>query len=400
MNELSKRVCRRMAVMCMAAICAASGIAADQDAQPGLPPTFVDPSVRVVMEKRIEMPCSRTDRNRDQLSSIAWSPVTNQIAASDFPNHYLVDPEVGQVIGFQTELEGSPASKLAWSSESPLLVATSATDTHIYETNSEALEPPKLLRAIRNRVPRLLRADRHGMSLIATAKGEQIVLAGRTNKKLDPTNPEVAVFRLREDGRVMEWQFPADGTNYYLDANDAAASTDAVLLAGWVHHTAIATESRPQIDTVTLWLIDLQSGIKRCEIDPLNGQHGRGVSPNRYPPVLSADGRWLVLATGFSIHMYVYDTATCQQTHKVKVGASPAIGGYTFSRDGKWLVGTMPMYRGAFVEGRLSVWRTRDWKLVYDAPGPAHYAASFNKTGDRFSVGLLGGIAIYRIDEN
>jgi WD40-like Beta Propeller Repeat len=365
-----------------------------------LPPAIIDPSVQVALEKSIQMPSIEGRNTPARLTRIAWSEVTNQIAASAFVSaqQYVVDPDSGKTVIFETGISGVADTLLQWSRKQPMLVASKGVVTKVYDTRESPAKPPQLLREIKTAVPRPLVIA--GVSITQAGPDEWVVLGGGTNRDLDPSNPEVAAFSLTTGQRVLEWQFPTDGISYHPRENAAAMSAQSLILAGWVQLAVLATETRPEINAHTMWIVDLATGKKRCELDIFQGVKKYG-SPGMDAPILSPSGQWLVFSAGWSTrtYMYVYDTSNCRQVAKQLVGASPAYGDYAFSPNGKWLVSTQPMFYGDYEQGRLSMWRTSDWKLVYDAPASAHYRAAFNKTSDRFAVGLIGNMHIYRVTE-
>ena len=366
-----------------------------------LPPTIIDPSVSVFLEKNVPMPGIESRRESTRLSRIVWSEVTNQIAASAFVSaqQYVVDPDSGKAVVFEAGISGLDDTLLQWSRKQSLLIASKGVVTKVYDTAESPAQAPRLIREIKTAVPRPLIV--RSVSITASGQDEWMVLGGETNRELDPGNPDIAAFSLATGQRKLEWQFPSDGTNYYLGANASAGSNGNTILAGWVHNVIVpGIGAQRAQSTHTMWVIDLTTGKKRCEFD-FEEDRIPFISLNSNEPSLSSDGRWLVMSAGWGAQMFmnIYNLESCERVVKQRVGANPAYRNYAFSPNGKWLVAAMPMFFGDYDQGRLSMWRTSDWKLVYDAPAPAHHSAAFNKTSDRFAVGLIGNMHIYRITE-
>jgi len=354
-----------------------------------------DTSVSIRFEKKIQLPTAETVGGPIALTRIAWGGISNQIATAAFSgrNIYLIDVKAESVNKFDSGLNGIIEPTLLWSHRKSLLIASRAASVRVFET-SEAIPKPTL--AIDNNLPRPLLA--RGVALIEKSAEEWLILSGETNKKIDPTNPEVVAHLLSTGKRMFEWKFPDDGANYRISQSSAALAEGHVVLAAWVQRVVSPKTSgaRP-ISTQEIWIINPERERDSCKIPPTQGI-SEGASITLEQPSISPDGRWLATADGANEYVHIYKTKSCEEAAKLPLRGGPNPRFLTFSPNGRWLLGTSPMALGKR-EGRIYVWRTADWKLIYQGTQTFPYQAAFDKASSHFAIATVDGVYIYRISE-
>lgn len=352
--------------------------------------------VRVSLEKRIKMPAR--EGQLVVLTRVAWSEATNQIATVPFASNllYIVDPESGAAIGSEMRMKGAAEPSLSWSRKRPLLVISRGTRTLVLDTGQSPERTPIPTNQIDHVLPKPLLTD--GASTVETDGDEWIVLAGETNRKLDPTNVEIVAHSISSGDQMLAWHFPGGKDTYRLIKPSAAKANGHLIVAGWVQHVEPPSENSPDpISNHELWVIRPDVEGPQCRAFPLKELPQTVFVPTE-EPALSADGKYLAVAEGRHLYVHVYRTADCQEERTLPLPEGPNPRYLTFSADGRWLLGTSPMHQGRD-EGRIYLWRTSDWKLVHEAVQLTPYQAAFNKDGTRFAVATVAGLYIYRITE-
>jgi hypothetical protein len=369
--------------------------------------TSVNDKVTVTLEKQIKAPGIDEKSTLTVLTQLAWSEVTNQIAAAPLAGSqlYLIDPDTGRGVEFDAQLSGITEANLMWSRRRPLLVASSSTDVLVLDTSAGADKAPKPVRRISNVKPHPLIAD--GAGLVDLDGDEWVVVAGDTNRIWDPANPEIAAHSISTGERKLAWQFPSDGDRYYFERNKltAAVVRGEPAVFAWVKH--IDEHDRNALgpsDWEEVWVVRPRNETEGCKLRP---------RPKHPPPpsfhlgdtgrlAVSSDGRWFAFSTdgykhyGYDDAVLVHDTADCSLVHKITFDEDPTPDYLAFSPDGRWLLGTSPVHHGT-PAGRIYLWRTSDWKLVYRSVANVPYQAAFNKDSSRFAIATAGGLYIYRI---
>jgi len=358
--------------------------------------------VTVSLEKRIKMPDVEKKSTLTTLTRLAWSEVTNQIVVAPFASgqQYIVNPDSGRAIEYNPRLNGIEDPKLMWSRKKPLLIGSRMTQTQILDTSRSPDEPPTLVRKIDNVLPHPLLV--RGAALVEVDGDEWVVIAGETNRQLDPSNPELVAHSISTGERTLAWQLPGDGASNYFYGVAAVANKGRVSVATWVNHYKeptmqpsglLMSELLPQ-----MWIIRPQTKEAPCVIEPLRGAP-RLPTFSTGPLALSPDGTWLAFGEGQNDKVvHLHRAHDCAFERDLPLGDGPRPSYLTFSPDGRWLLGTSPMHQGK-EEGRIQLWRTSDWKLVYDGVMLLPYQAAFNKEGSRFAVATVGGIYVYRINQ-
>lgn len=356
-------------------------------------------NVSIQLEKKILLPQAEISSEPIPLTRIAWGGVANQIVASAFSSRglYLIDAKTDQAIRFDSGLDGIAEPVLLWSHLSPLLVASRDTRVRVFESSKDILQKPSPTLLIENVLPRPLLT--RGASLVEKAGEELLVLGGNTNKKIDPSNPDVVAHSVKTGKKAFEWQFPNDGASYHISQSTAALADGHTILAAWVQRVVPGKDPGTRaVSAQEVWIINPERDSDFCRAFPLHGLP-ENVSVNLEQPSLSPNGKWLATAEGMNEYVHIYNTKDCEETVKLQLPGGPNPRFITFSPNGKWLLGTSPMAHGKR-EGRVYVWRTSDWKLVFEGVQILPYQAAFDRTSSRFAVATVGGLYIYRIEEH
>jgi hypothetical protein len=413
----SKRWLSRPVIIALGCFAWASGTCAAQDS--------ITTEVKVQRDKEITIPTEYlTDIDKSTLDqhrtaypySIAWGPVTNQIVAVGH-HTILIDPVSGKLARIDPGLKPSSGETyFNWSKSSPILAMTRRFDTNILDTSR--IHDPVIAKIVMT-APHVLTTA--GASVVKQEKGELLVLAGVGQKKQNITNPDVIAYDLKTGIQKLTWRFPDDGTNYFIgEAKSAIADDQNIYVAAYTHRVVPkgVRDDMPPAE-MDIWIINLSQGKLHCRLN-IYDKDGQKIqrSPSGLPVVafndldFSPNGRWVIASHGQFTD--AYDAKTCNRIARLierpKVfdmdSTTPGFGKPKFSQDSRWLLGY------SSVPANIQLWRTSDWKKVYEAPfiyGPpvtsqlftefnSPSAADFNVDGSALAVATGNKIVLYRIE--
>jgi hypothetical protein len=361
--------------------------------------------ITVELQERLRVPAAKSDGSASLLvfTRVAWSPVTNQIAAAPFlsSSNFIVDPDTGSATVFDAGFSSPEESTLMWSSHRPWLVISNSSYVRVFDTSKSPAEKPALVRNLDNPLPHPLVAQ--GAALVEEGDDEWVTLVGSTNHKIYSHNPEITARSITTGERRLAWQFPKDGDSYYFHTSPTAGLVDGdVAIVSWVmHYDVVHPEPKGTASWDEMWLLKPGRESAGCKLRPrprfVPGGSNSMIVGSGQNPSISSDGRWFAYDwSEYRTAVHVRNAVDCSVVADLFVGDGPLPSYLTFSPDGRWLLGTAPMHLGR-QEGRLYLWRTSDWVLVHQSVTPSLYQASFNKDGTRFVVGTVGGLYVYRI---
>ncbi|NRF65399.1 hypothetical protein HLB44_00230 [Aquincola sp. S2] len=319
-----------------------------------------------------------------EYTSAAWSKTSGLIAVSEAAakSRYIVDPETGAQVEFTAELPGGDREDLMWSSTSPRLTIARGRSIETI-----AAQPTGSVSSVHKQQT----LDFHGVSasLVEQSGHEFVVAFGATSSDPSRSTKSIQATRLSDGKQHWTWRFPDDGAHYQFRNGSAIAIDKAILAVGW------AVRYVDQRIAHQLWVVDSRTALQRCVIQ-LGGdlQGNRDVSTVR--PALTADGALSAVATSSLPYVTLYRNSTCSEERRLPLPEGPQPTYLTFSPDGRWLLGTAPVSQGED-PGRIYMWDTRDWRLVYVTKQRRPYQGAFDPSSRRFVIATEFGVYIYHI---